>query len=77
MLRQYVNVVCMYDIQGNIKPLFIIWDNGVKYKIDRIIQRCQAASLKSGGSGLRYTCLFENNQKRYLFLDDNRWFIEK
>ena len=75
MKKKFLSVVTLYDLSGNISPLFVVWDNGVKYKIDRVIQRCPAASLKSGGSGIRYTCLF-NNQKRYLFLDQNKWFIE-
>ena len=29
-----------------------------------------------GGSGIRYTCRIGRNQT-YLFLDDNRWFVEK
>ncbi|NLC96080.1 MAG: hypothetical protein GX675_00705 [Erysipelotrichaceae bacterium] len=75
MKRKYVSVVTLYDLAGNISPLFIVWDNGVKYKIDRVIQRCPASLFESGGSGIRYTCLF-NGQRRYLFLDENKWYIE-
>jgi hypothetical protein len=74
----YVNVICSYDINGNIRPIFVIWDNDNKYKIKRIINKENRASLKNGGSGIRYTCIFENNAKRYLFLDtNNKWFIER
>lgn len=73
---EYVEVICRYDLNGEIFPICIIWHDGVKYKIDRIIQKCPAASLKGGGAGMRYTCLIQN-QRRYLFLNRNRWFIER
>ncbi len=73
---EYVEVICKFDVKGEILPLYIQWHNGIKYPIDRIIQRCPAASLKGGGAGMRYTCLI-SNQRRYLFLNNNRWFIEK
>lgn len=76
MIRKYISVITLFDLSGNITPLFVVLNNGIKYKIDKILHKCPAASLKSGGSGIRYTCLF-NNQIRYLFLDNNKWFIEK
>lgn len=76
MNRHYVKVICVHELNGKITPLYIVWDNGIRYKIDRILQCCQAASLKSGGSGMRYTCLFDQ-ECRYLFHDHDKWFIEK
>ena len=34
-----------------------------------------AASLKSGGAGIRYTCYIDG-KKTYLFLEENKWFYE-
>lgn len=76
MNRQYVEVLCRHTLQGELRPVSVIWNNGVEYKIDRILQCCPAASLKSGGAGMRYTCLF-NQECRYLFHDHDLWFIEK
>ena len=57
MEKQYVRVNGNWEDDGSFIPLFILWENGLKYKIEKIVQRCPAASLKSGGAGLRYTCL--------------------
>jgi len=35
----------------------------------------QAASLKAGGQGMRYTCRIAGKQV-FLFCDDGRWFVE-
>ncbi len=74
--KMYVDVIAHHHTDGKIKPLVIIWKNGVKYSIDKITQVMPAASLKTGGAGIRYTC-FIQGARRYLFLDEDRWFIEK
>lgn len=74
-MKQFVSVEAKFDTDGNLLPLCICWEDGRKFEIDRITDVRYAASLKSGGTGLRYTCRIRN-QQRYLFLDNNRWFIE-
>ncbi|MDE7389408.1 MAG: hypothetical protein K2M82_00455 [Lachnospiraceae bacterium] len=74
--KKFVEVTAYYDSEGNISPLVIHWGDGSEYEIDKITDIRKAASLKSGGAGIRYTCRIKG-QMRYLFLDDKRWFIEK
>ena len=71
----YIDVVSIHYKSGTIKPLFIVWENGQKYAIDKVKNITRAASLKAGGCGIRYTCMI-NNQERYLFLEENKCFIE-
>ncbi len=73
-MKQYVSVTAKFDSDGNILPLKINWDDGRTFEIDRITDIRYAASLKAGGAGIRYTCRIKQNEK-YLFLEDNRWFI--
>ena len=73
-MKQYVSVTAKFDPDGNILPLKINWDDGRTFYIDRITDIRYAASLKAGGAGIRYTCRIKQNEK-YLFLEDNRWFI--
>ena len=74
--RKYVDVICLNDQLGNLKPLYLIWDDDKKIPIKKIKQICNRASLKAGGSGLRYTCDFGNGNIRHLYLDKGRWFVE-
>lgn len=76
MSRKYVDVICLNDQLGNIKPLFIIWNNEKKIPIIKIKDVCQRSALKSGGSGLRYTCVFEHKLIRHLYYDRGKWFVE-
>ena len=75
-MKMFVDVICLYEKSGQIKPLYILWNGNVRYQIDRITQIIPAASLKSGGMGLRYTCKFGQSM-RYLFFEEGKWFIEK
>lgn len=73
--KKYVAVIVRFDTEGKMTPLSILWEDGRTYEIDRVTDCIRAATLKSGGQGLRYTCRIRG-QQRYLFFDDTRWFIE-
>ena len=74
-MKQYISVTAVFDRDGNIVPRCINWDDGRHFDIDRVTDVRYAASLKAGGAGIRYTCRIRNHEK-YLFLEENRWFIE-
>ena len=62
-----------------IRPVAYQLPGGSPVKIDCISDERQAASLKSGGQGMRYTCkvtLDEVQSDIYLFHDEELWFME-
>ncbi|MCL1874673.1 MAG: hypothetical protein FWF87_00260 [Synergistaceae bacterium] len=65
---------------GRIVPLSFVWEDGCRYKIDKVLDARPAASLKAGGAGLRYTVRV-GSREAYLFLEEDkigaRWFMEK
>lgn len=73
--KKYVEVVAQFDVDGTIIPRVIQWDDGTKYEIDRIVDIRPAASLKAGGTGIRYTCRIHGREK-YLWLEETKWFVE-
>ncbi len=83
--KVYVAVKADFTENGTMLPREITWEDGTKYEIDRITDIRQAAAMKAGGQGDRYTVMLEN-QERYLFFerptdsDDasmvGRWFVE-
>ena len=74
MIKKYVEVFAKFDTEGKIIPFMIKLDDE-KYEIDRVCDIRPAASLKSGGAGIRYTCHIMG-LTTYLFLEESKWFIE-
>lgn len=73
--RVYVKVVVEYDEAGGVRPLWIVWEDGRKFPVDRLLDVRRAAATKAGGQGIRYTCRILGKET-YLFEDDGRWFVE-
>ena len=65
-----------FDLEGNIRPRAIIWEDGRMYEVDRVLDIRRAASLKAGGVGMRYTCRIREKTEK-LFIDEGKWFMEK
>lgn len=75
-MKEYVKITADFEIDGTIIPTKLHWNEDKIYSIDRILDIRKAASLKSGGCGLRYTVRIRGHE-RYLFLEEDKWFIEK
>lgn len=73
--KKYVEVVCDFSPDGTMKPLVIVWDTGVRYEIDRVLEARQAHSLRTGGTGIRYT-IRVGGTTTYLWFEGSRWFVE-
>ena len=74
--KVYVSVTAELSDEGVITPLSFVWENGRRYSIDRVLDVREAPSLKAGGLGLRFTCMVRGRQT-YLFLYENRWYMER
>ena len=73
--KVYVEVTAVFTPDGTVRPQTVRWEDGTVYVIDRVLDIRQSAALKAGGCGLRYTCRIRG-QQTYLFLDEDRWFVE-
>lgn len=75
-INDYVEVNVTHRPDGTARPCFIKFENGEKYEIDRVIQKCRAASTKVGGTGIRYTVQI-CGKPTFLFDEENgKWFVE-
>ena len=73
--NRYVKVRVDYHLDGRIVPLKFRTEDGPAVVIDQILDVRQAAALKAGGLGMRYTCR-AGEQLFFLFHDRNWWFVE-
>lgn len=75
MAKTFITVIAAHNPKGEIKPISIIWEDGRKYSVDKVLDVRIAASLKMGGQGRRYTCRIHGKEV-FLFHDSGQWFIE-
>ena len=82
--RVYVDVKAAFNAAGNLMPLEIKWIDGKVFEIDKVTDIRQAAAMKAGGQGDRYTVWIRGKQS-YLFFERSgalsgsnlgRWFVE-
>lgn len=83
--KVYVQVNADFREDGIMLPRIIVWEDGRKYAVDRITEIRQAAAMKAGGQGDRYTVIV-NGKQSYLFFERStsqsgnnigRWFVER
>ena len=84
-IKVYVEVLVSFDEEGRMLPTMLVWEDGRKYLIDKVTDIRQAAAMKAGGQGDRYTVII-NGQQSYLFFERStnlsgnfigRWFVER
>jgi len=84
-VKVYVAVKADFAVDGTLLPRVITWEDGEKFTIDKITDIRQAAAMKAGGQGDRYTILVHSKQS-YLFFERStnltgnnigRWFVER
>ena len=74
-MKEYVSVTARFDCDGNLIPVAIHWRDGRYFEIEKVLDIKYAASVKEGGADIRYSCRIAG-QRRYLFLEENRWFVD-
>ena len=83
--KVYVAVKADFNEDGIMLPREITWEDGTRFEIDRVLDIRQAAAMKAGGQGDRYTVRI-NGQQSYLFFERStnlaganigRWFVER
>ena len=83
--KVYVAVKTDFSADGTMLPREITWEDGEKYEIDRVLDIRQAAAMRAGGQGDRYTIMVRGRQS-YLFFERStnltgnnigRWFVER
>ena len=84
-IKVYVKVRVDVEADGRMLPREITWEDGRKFEIDRVSEIRQAAAMKAGGQGDRYT-VWINGHQSYLFFERSpnlhgekigRWFVER
>ncbi len=74
-MRKNITVIAKMKDSGLVVPLEILWEDGRRFEIDKILDIRKAASTKGGGKGLRFLVTIKGHE-RFVWFDENLWFIE-
>ena len=83
--KVFVAVNVDHREDGVMIPREITWEDGRKFEIDKVSDIRQAAAMKAGGQGDRYTITVQGKQS-FLFFERStnqtgnnigRWFVER
>jgi hypothetical protein len=65
---------------GQLLPRSFVWEDGNCYEVDKILDVRPAASLKAGGTGMRYTVRVMHKET-FMYLEEDgdsfKWFMER
>ncbi len=75
--KAYVEVIADFSADGRMKPLSLIWEDGRRYDIDRILRVDRCASLKAGGAGIRYVCRILGQRVELYYEENGFWFVNR
>lgn len=83
MKRIYVETLVRFDLEGNMRPIAIVWEDGRRFEVQRVLSIKRRVSQTDGSGNLRFTCRIEGYE-RYLFFEDKKygevvggkWFVE-
>lgn len=72
-----VEVEVRFLKEGGMRPVWIEWEDGRRFRIERV-KYIERASARTGSVlPVRYTCMIAGREKQLYFeLEDMRWFVE-
>lgn len=71
-----LDIIVEHKKDGRAVPKTILWNDGRKFSIDKVLDVRQAAALRCGGIGTRYICKICGKEVA-IFDEEGKWFIEK
>ena len=73
MQKYYVTVEHIEDTDGIIIPTRILWNDGRRWEIKKVLHTCIASHNEF--EGIRYTIKIGPAEK-YLYRDGQRWYVD-
>ncbi len=73
MQKYYVTVEHIEDTDGIIIPTRILWNDGRRWEIKKVLHTCIASHNEF--EGIRYTIKIGRAEK-YLYRDGQRWYVD-
>jgi len=76
-MKTYVKVLVEFSSEGVKRPLYIYWNNDIKYEVAEVHNVTPKINVDNACSiGEKYE-ITVNNTRTFLFFEDDQWFIEE
>ena len=75
MSKINLDILVEHRADGKVLPKMILWPDGRKFEIDKVLDIRQAPALKAGGIGTRYLCRICGREQA-IFEVRGLWFVE-
>ena len=73
--KVYVEVVVRFLKEGGMRPLWLIWEDGRKFEVERVCFIERKSARVGSVLPVRYTCVIRGKEK-FLYYENLRWFLE-
>jgi len=74
--KTYVQVEAWFSKDGAVHPTCVIWNDGIRYTVQSVLDVRPGVSLPASGAGMRYTVRI-GSRVTYLYQAGTRWFVEQ
>ena len=71
----YIDMNVTFEKNGSMLLISFKWPDGTIFHIDKVLNKQFWYTSSRGSSVYRYTCLIKG-KKRYIFCDNNKWYME-
>lgn len=72
-----VEVVVKFSAEGGMRPLYLVWQDGRKFYVDRVKYCERAPAHVSAVLPVRYTCMIGGKEKQIFYEQESEsWFVE-
>ncbi len=75
--KAYVEVEARFTTDGRLLPVFLLWEDGRRFTVDRIKRIQRMASRKAGGRGICYTCIILGQEIQLFYEENGLWFVAR
>ena len=70
-----LDILVEHKADGKVLPKTVLWPDGRRFDIDKVLDVRQAPALRAGGIGTRYLCRICGHE-RAIFEVRGLWFVE-
>ncbi len=74
--KVYIDVAVLFSTEGTMTPLYLLWEDGRRFDIDRVLSVGREANKRAGGCGICYRCRILGQEAKLYYEENYKWFVE-